>query len=72
MVGFERRPPHPVLLPQGEKGRCCTHEHAPSPLAGEGWGEGELPSFKLLLVALAAMLVSRHSPQLKRAPKMWI
>jgi len=29
-------PPHPNLLPPGEKGLF-----APSPLRGEGWGEGD-------------------------------
>src|SRR5208283_5293261 len=34
--------PHPVLLPQGEKGRLRNRcDLPPSPLAGEGWGEGE-------------------------------
>jgi uncharacterized protein (DUF952 family) len=36
-------PPHPVLLPQGEKGRCCKRERTPSHLAGEGQDEGESP-----------------------------
>ena len=33
-------PPHPNLLPPGEKGLF-----APSPLKGEGWGEGGLIMF---------------------------
>ncbi len=30
-------PPHPILLPPGEKGL-----YTPSPLRGEDWGEGDL------------------------------
>jgi 7-carboxy-7-deazaguanine synthase len=39
------RPPSPLSpLPQGERGTTAQRaQPAPSPLAGEGWGEGEQP-----------------------------
>ena len=37
---WEKDTPHPALLPQGERGRLPEAAAAPSPLAGEGRGEG--------------------------------
>jgi hypothetical protein len=53
-VAEHQRPPHPVPLPQGERGPCVgCRQCVPSPLAGEGQGEGAL-STRLMLVARGA------------------
>jgi len=48
-------PPHPNLLPPGEKGLF-----APSPLRGEGWGEGDLIASSNLRKKYSCNMRAKH------------
>jgi len=53
-------PPHPDPLPDGERGNTAAPPTTPSPLGGEGWGEGaHAPNFTAQLLRIKATLPPR-------------
>ena len=68
MSSSDTSPPHPGPLPRGERepvapvaDRGATELPPPSPLGGEGWGEGRL-SRRLLLLAPLALAACGFTP----------
>ena len=64
-----RLAPHPNPLPRGERGPTCRASTSPSPLRGEGWGEGRVLAIAHVRSALRSGTGARLAPHPNPLPK---